>query len=41
MRPELNMETMMGRKSAKTKNEPKGKSSKVKRVAAKSAATGE
>ncbi len=30
----------MGRKSAKTKNEPKGKSSKVKRVAAKSAATG-
>ena len=29
----------MGRKSAKTKNEPKGKSSKVKPVAAKSAAT--
>ena len=40
MRPEHNMETMMGRKSAKTKNEAKGKSSKVKRVAAKSAATG-
>ncbi len=29
----------MGRKSAKTKNEPKGKSSKVKRVEVKSAAT--
>ena len=29
----------MGRKSAKTKNEPKGKSSKVKRVVVKSAAT--
>jgi polyphosphate kinase 2 len=33
------METMMARKSVKTKNEPRGKSSKVKTVAAKSAAT--
>lgn len=38
MRSEHNIETMMERKSAKAKSEPKGKSSKVKRVAAKSAA---